>query len=177
MFRHRAVAPLLSSTTCSPAQRFASSRTNVASVALNLNRTRRTWSSSSTRNNTGPGSDQASKANAKHDNTNSGKPKSAFGRAVTVAKWTAFLGVSSVAGLMLLGAGIFIHDACTYTDKHVERVPVHPLALKPERGGPKNLPIAKALVADEEDEENRKLAQKPRLVIVGGGWGVCRSCL
>lgn len=73
---------------------------------------------------------------------------------------------------MLLGAGIFIHDAFTYTDRHVERVPVHPLALKPETGGPKNLPIAKALVADEEDDESRKIAQKPRLVIVGGGWGV-----
>jgi hypothetical protein len=29
-------------------------------------------------------------------------------------------------------------------------------------------------VDDEEDEENKKLAEKPRLVIVGGGWGVSR---
>ncbi|EEB92071.1 hypothetical protein MPER_09473, partial [Moniliophthora perniciosa FA553] len=47
----------------------------------------------------------------------------------------------------------------------------HPLALHPERGGPKNLPIVRVQVDDQEDEETRKLAEKPRLVIVGGGWG------
>ena len=48
-----------------------------------------------------------------------------------------------------------------------------PLALKPERGGPKNLPIAKSYLSDLEDSENTELAEKPHLVIVGGGWGVC----
>ncbi|KAJ7438507.1 hypothetical protein FB451DRAFT_1448156 [Mycena latifolia] len=56
-------------------------------------------------------------------------------------------------------------------DKHVERVPISPLALHPERGGPKDLPIVRVLVDDEEDEEHKKLATKPRLIIVGGGWG------
>lgn len=28
---------------------------------------------------------------------------------------------------------------------------------------------------DEADEENRKLSKKPRLVIIGGGWGVSLS--
>ena len=60
----------------------------------------------------------------------------------------------------------------TYTDKHVDRVPVNPLALNPQRGGPKNLPVARVLVDDEEDDEAKKLASKPRLVIVGAGWGV-----
>jgi hypothetical protein len=54
----------------------------------------------------------------------------------------------------------------------VDRVPVSPLALCPKLGGPKNLPVASVGLADEETEENRKLASKPRLVIVGGGWGV-----
>jgi NADH dehydrogenase len=53
---------------------------------------------------------------------------------------------------------------------------VSPLALHPETGGPKNLPVARVQVDDEEDEENIKLAEKPRLVIVGGGWGVRVLC-
>ncbi|KAH7343714.1 nucleotide-binding domain-containing protein [Rhizoctonia solani] len=86
-------------------------------------------------------------------------------------KWTGFLIGSSALGIGLLTGALFVHDAFTYNDKHVEKVPVNPLALKPETGGPKNLPIASSLVGDEEDEEAKILSQKPRLVIVGGGWG------
>lgn len=78
-------------------------------------------------------------------------------------------------GVLAIGAGIFIHDAFTYSEKHLERVPVSPLALHPERGGPKNLPVARVQVDDEEDEENKMLAEKPKLVIVGGGWGVSKG--
>ncbi|KAF8559689.1 nucleotide-binding domain-containing protein [Imleria badia] len=92
-------------------------------------------------------------------------------RSLLVAKYTSYLVLSATAGLFALGATIFIHDAFTYTDKHVERVPVSPIALHPERGGPKNLPVVNVLLADEEDEEFRKLNEKPKLVIVGGGWG------
>ena len=100
-------------------------------------------------------------------------PKATLGqRLKTAARWTMYIGGSSVAGVLLLGGAIFLHDAFTYTDRHVDRVPVNPLALHPDTGGPKNLPVARVLVEDEEDEENRKLCQKPRLVIVGGGWGV-----
>lgn len=99
-------------------------------------------------------------------------PRSKFQRAKTFAKYTAYLGLSSVVGVAVVGAGILAHDAFTYNDKHVDRVPVNPLALNPERGGPKNLPIARVLIDDEEDEEAKLLAVKPRLVIVGGGWGV-----
>ena len=88
-------------------------------------------------------------------------------------KYTSIFCLSSVFGVLAIGAGIFIHDAFTYNDKHIDRVPVSPLALHPESGGPKNLPIARVYVGDEEDEESKKLAEKPRLVIVGGGWGVC----
>ena len=59
----------------------------------------------------------------------------------------------------------------------MDRVPVNPLALHPERGGPKGLPIAKASLSDEEDEENRRLAGRLRLVVVGGGWGVSYALL
>lgn len=93
-------------------------------------------------------------------------------RAKTFARYTGYLAISTVFGVFTLGTGIFIHDVFTYTDKHVDRVPVSPLALHPERGGPKNLPVVRVQVADGDDEENRILAEKPRLIIVGGGWGV-----
>jgi hypothetical protein len=99
----------------------------------------------------------------------------AFGRARTIARYTSYLALSSVFGVLAVGAGIFIHDAFTYSDKHVDRVPVSPLALNPERGGPKNLPIVRVQVDDEQDEENIRLAGKPKLVILGGGWGVSFS--
>ncbi|KAG6331259.1 hypothetical protein ID866_7829 [Astraeus odoratus] len=92
-------------------------------------------------------------------------------RSLQVAKYTSYFALSAAVGVLAIGAGIFIHDAFTYTDKHIDRVPVSPLALHPERGGPKNLPIVSALLGDEEDEEARKLNEKPKLVIVGGGWG------
>lgn len=90
----------------------------------------------------------------------------------TGAKWTAYLVGSSVVGVLFFTGCIFVHDAFTYNEKHIDRVPVSPLALHPELGGPKNLPIASVLVGDEEDEVNAKLKERPRLVIVGAGWGV-----
>lgn len=89
-----------------------------------------------------------------------------------------YLVFSSVLGIGVLVGGVFLHDVFTYTNLHVDRVPVNPLALNPELGGPKNLPIARVNISDEEDEETRTLAEKPKLVIVGGGWGVSVSlCL
>lgn len=93
-------------------------------------------------------------------------------KAKVAAKFAGFVCASSVFGVLVVGTGILAHDAFTYTDKHVSRVPVNPLALHPERGGPKNLPIARVLIDDEEDEEAKLLAVKPKLVIIGGGWGV-----
>jgi hypothetical protein len=93
-------------------------------------------------------------------------------RTATFARYSGYFLLSSAVGILAIGAGIFIHDAFTYTEKHIDRVPTNPLALNPEKGGPKNLPVVKVLVDDDDDEENRKLAEKPKLVIVGGGWGV-----
>jgi hypothetical protein len=96
-----------------------------------------------------------------------------FRRTRRVFRWGAYLAFSSVLGLSAITGGIFLHDAFTYNSAHVDRVPVNPLALHPETGGPKNLPVVSSYLGDEEDEENRALSSKPRLVIVGGGWGVC----
>jgi hypothetical protein len=89
--------------------------------------------------------------------------------------WTAlfaspFLIVGSLgAGLLCLWA----YDASTYHHPHTERVPLDPLALEPERGGKKNLKVAKALVDDKDERMVNSSGQdKKRLVIVGGGWGV-----
>ncbi|KAI9623348.1 hypothetical protein H4Q26_014513 [Puccinia striiformis f. sp. tritici PST-130] len=67
--------------------------------------------------------------------------------------------------------GLLAYDATTYSEKNIERVPVQPLALNPNRGGPKNLKIANYLVGDQDDPEFEKLCDKPKLVIIGGGWG------
>ncbi|KAI0086410.1 nucleotide-binding domain-containing protein [Irpex rosettiformis] len=89
----------------------------------------------------------------------------------TVIKYTGFLVGSTAVGLFVLTTGIFLHDAFTYNEKNVEGVPVAPLALLPENGGPKNLPVVKSYLNDIEDESRAALARKPHLVIVGAGWG------
>lgn len=99
-------------------------------------------------------------------------PSSYLQTSKKVAKYTGLLCLSSVVGVAIVGVGILAHDVFTYNDKHVDRVPVNALALHPERGGPKNLPIARVLVGDEEDEEAKALMDRPKLVIIGGGWGV-----
>jgi len=84
------------------------------------------------------------------------------------AAWTGiFVFVSGV-----LVAGFFAYDATTYHEADGETVcPVSENALIPRRGGPKNLPIAEALVDDEDSEQMREQRDKPKLVVLGGGWG------
>lgn len=82
------------------------------------------------------------------------------------------LAISTAIGILVVGGILLIHDASTYTERHVGRVPVNPLSLHPRRGGPKNLPIIEVNIDDEEDEQKRAMKDKPRLVILGGGWGV-----
>jgi NADH:quinone reductase (non-electrogenic) len=88
------------------------------------------------------------------------------------AKYTAFTCFSAVLGLSVVIGGVFIHDVFTYSDRHIDRVPVSPLALHPQCGGPNNLPVASVLVGDEDDGSLVPIKDKPRLVVVGGGWGV-----
>lgn len=86
-------------------------------------------------------------------------------------RWTVWGCGSMVFGVAALTSVILIHDAFTYREYHVGKVPTNPLALHPEPGGPKNLPIVQSFVDDEEAEDRKELAKKERLVIVGGGWG------
>lgn len=66
----------------------------------------------------------------------------------------------------------FIYDASTYHEGGSGMdIPVSELALNPRLGGPKNLPIADVLVGDYDSEAMLQQKDKPRLVILGTGWG------
>lgn len=79
-------------------------------------------------------------------------------------------------GFILVTGGLvlafFVYDASTYredlsyTDIHVSEQ-----ALAPRRGGPKNLPIIETLVDDDDCAEAVGMKNKPKLVILGSGWG------
>ena len=79
-------------------------------------------------------------------------------------------------GFILVSGGLvlafFLYDASTYReDLSFADIPVSEHALEPRRGGPKNLPIANVLVDDDDCPQSRKLKDKPKLVILGSGWG------
>lgn len=77
--------------------------------------------------------------------------------------------------LIVLGVGVigfFVYDATTYReDLSYSDISISELALSPRRGGPKNLPIAEVQIDDDDSEEMQKQKDKPKLVILGGGWG------
>lgn len=83
----------------------------------------------------------------------------------------AFFGGSCI----IIGVGIvgfFIYDASTYReDLTYTDINVSDLALSPKVGGPKNLPIAEVLVDDDECPDSLRQKDKPKLLILGGGWG------
>jgi len=79
----------------------------------------------------------------------------------------AFILVSG--GLVI---AFFAYDASTYRhDLSVQDVPVCVAALNPKRGGPKNLPIAELQIDDDDCPEMIAQKEKPKLVILGSGWG------
>jgi NADH dehydrogenase len=67
----------------------------------------------------------------------------------------------------------FIYDASTYREGNnaCGECRVSEVALSPNRGGPKNLPIASILLDDEATDEFAAQKDKPKLVILGTGWG------
>ena len=66
----------------------------------------------------------------------------------------------------------FAYDASTYReDLSYSDIPVSEKALNPRRGGPKNLPIAEVLVDDDDSPEMERQRNKPKLVVLGCGWG------
>ncbi|KAB5532662.1 hypothetical protein GE09DRAFT_1145411 [Coniochaeta sp. 2T2.1] len=74
-----------------------------------------------------------------------------------------------------LGAGVilfFLYDASTYAEHGTgSDINVAELALNPRRGGPKNLPIYEVQIDDHDSPEKMAQKDKPKLVILGGGWG------
>ncbi|KAF3343164.1 hypothetical protein VD0004_g6344 [Verticillium dahliae] len=103
----------------------------------------------------------------------SGKPlpqvkSRAWNFAYRAAAWfgisVAFVGVSVV--------GFFIYDASTYKEHTTGMdITVSQMALNPRIGGPKNLPIAEVFIDDSDHETKQNQKDKPKLVILGGGWG------
>jgi NADH dehydrogenase len=83
----------------------------------------------------------------------------------------AWLGIFvAISGGLVVG--FFIYDATTYKEEpDTVDIPVSELALNPRRGGPKNLPIADHFVDDDDCPENKAVKHKPKLVILGTGWG------
>ncbi|KAI1829129.1 hypothetical protein DTO027I6_9955 [Penicillium roqueforti] len=83
----------------------------------------------------------------------------------------------TACGFFVIGSGtlalaFFIYDASTYREEpSSEDIPMSELALNPRHGGPKNLPIADALVGEYDSEAMLQQKDKPRLVILGTGWG------
>jgi NADH dehydrogenase len=77
--------------------------------------------------------------------------------------------VLTVGGVVI---AFFVYDASTYReDLSYSDIPVSEQALTPRRGGPKNLPIADILVDDDDCEGMARQRDKPKLVILGSGWG------
>ena len=77
--------------------------------------------------------------------------------------------------IVFIGVGVavfFLYDASTYReDLSFRDIQVSALALSPNRGGPKNLPIAEVQIDDDDCLEMQKQKDKPKLVVLGGGWG------
>lgn len=87
-----------------------------------------------------------------------------------IVRWTLWGTFSIVFGITASIALILAHDALTYRDTHLGDIPTSELALHPQPGGPKNLPIVNEFIEGEEDDFARDLKGKEKLVIVGGGW-------
>ncbi|TVY42728.1 External alternative NAD(P)H-ubiquinone oxidoreductase B1, mitochondrial [Lachnellula occidentalis] len=77
--------------------------------------------------------------------------------------------------IVVLGAGVvvfFLYDASTYReDLSYRDIHVSEIALSPRLGGPKNLPIVEVQIDDDDCAEMQSQKDKPKLVILGGGWG------
>ncbi|KAI1499360.1 hypothetical protein F5X99DRAFT_286677 [Biscogniauxia marginata] len=103
----------------------------------------------------------------------SGKPlpqrRSAF---LNFAYRSAAILGTGIGFVGVLVAAFFVYDATTYKETVTSGdCRVSELALNPPRGGPKNLPVIEAFLDDDDGEEAIARKDKPRLVILGSGWG------
>ena len=89
-----------------------------------------------------------------------------------IIRWAGRAFFALTFSVVSITGGLLLWDATTYRTKHLDKVPINPLALAPKRGGPKNLKLAEVFIGDEETDDIKLLEQKPKLVILGGGWGV-----
>jgi NADH:ubiquinone reductase (H+-translocating) len=97
------------------------------------------------------------------------KPRSTFMRFFMRAFF--YVGIFS-AGTVIFVVGFFIYDASTYKESPlVDATHVSSLALNPRVGGPKNLPIVEHFVDDDDSDCKKTTKHKPKLVILGTGWG------
>lgn len=88
-----------------------------------------------------------------------------------IYKTFASLGIFIVVSGAIV-VGFFVYDASTYSeDPGSFDIPVSEYALNPRRGGPKNLPIAEYFVDDDDTPARKEQKHKPKLVILGTGWG------
>ncbi|KAF2217102.1 hypothetical protein CERZMDRAFT_104556 [Cercospora zeae-maydis SCOH1-5] len=92
-----------------------------------------------------------------------------------LVRWT-YKALASIGFFIIMSGGcvaaFFVYDATTYVGEGgPSELSVSELALSPRRGGPKNLPIAEYFIDDEENEKMREQKHKPKLVILGTGWG------
>lgn len=86
-------------------------------------------------------------------------------------KFFAYSGFFIITSLGLVAA-FFIYDASTYIQEvTAEDIPVAERALNPRRGGPKDLPVAEVFFDDHDSEAKVDQKDKPKLVILGTGWG------
>ncbi|CAK7218338.1 hypothetical protein SCUCBS95973_003450 [Sporothrix curviconia] len=91
-------------------------------------------------------------------------------------KHLIFRGLAWIGGsIVFIGLGVvafFIYDYNTYKEgaEH-DDISVSNLALNPRRGGPKNLPLYEVQIDDADCDERLRTKDKPKLVILGGGWG------
>lgn len=89
-----------------------------------------------------------------------------------VLKYSMFILGMGTSTLVALLIGFFIYDATTYTPTALsDNIKVNELALNPAVGGPENLPILKYNLDDFDSEEKEHLRYKPKLVVLGSGWG------
>ncbi len=89
----------------------------------------------------------------------------ALHRARKYAKYTSYFLLSSVFGLVTIGAGIFVTTRLRTPRNTLSGCRVHPSLCTRNAVGPITFLLSVYRSTIEDDEEHKKLAEKPKLVI------------